>query len=56
MRLAREHLLAHGLEAWAPEFEQMILEHLKLRRCREVELTLERSKTRPRSPLPMLRS
>lgn len=102
MRLAREHLLANGREAWVPEIELMILEHHKLRSYREhpgwlveafrqadwvdvtygarsfglprsivrdaftsfpdqgfhrrlVELTLQRSKTRPLSPLPMMR-
>jgi hypothetical protein len=102
IRLAREHLLAHGQAEWVPEIELMILEHHKLRRYRGhegwlveafrqadwvdvsygarsfglprsllrdafaqfpdqgfhrrlLELTLERSKTKPFSPLPMLR-
>ena len=102
MRLAREHLSAHGQEAWIPEVEAMILEHHRVRAVREhpgwlveafrqadwvdvtygarsfglprslvrdcfahfpdqgfhrrlVQLTLQRVKSHPLSPLPMMR-
>jgi len=102
MRLAREHLSAHGRAAWIPEIDAMILEHHRVRACRDhpgwlveafrradwvdvtygarafglprslvrdcfahfpdqgfhrrlVQLTLQRARTHPLSPLPMMR-